>query len=48
METTYLKFCLDANHLDELAHKYLHSLTIYLSEWVDTKEMQESLENILN
>ena len=33
---------------DELAHKYLHSLTIYLSEWVDTKEMQESLENILN
>ena len=33
---------------DELAHKYLHSLTIYLSEWVDAKEMQESLENILN
>ena len=33
---------------DELAHKYLHSLTIYLSEWVDTKEMQASLENILN
>ena len=33
---------------DELAHKYLHSLTIYLSEWVDAKEMHESLENILN
>ena len=33
---------------DELAHEYLHSLTIYLSEWVDAKEMQESLENILN
>ena len=33
---------------DELAHKYLHSLTIYLNEWVDTKEMQDSLENILN
>lgn len=33
---------------DELAHKYLHSLTIYLSEWVDTIEMQKSLENILN
>ena len=33
---------------DESAHKYLHSLTIYLSDWVDAKEMQESLENILN
>ena len=33
---------------DESAHKYLHSLTIYLSDWVDAKEMQDSLENILN
>ena len=33
---------------DESAHKYLHSLTIYLSDWFDAKEMQESLENILN
>ena len=33
---------------DELAHKYLHSLTIYLSDWVDAKRMQESLENILD
>ena len=32
----------------ESSHKYLHSLTIYLSEWVDAKEMQESLENILD
>jgi len=32
----------------ESAHKYLHSLAIYLSEWVDAKEMQESLENILD
>jgi hypothetical protein len=33
---------------DESSHKYLHSLAIYLSEWVDAKEMQESLENILD
>ena len=33
---------------DELAHKYLHTLTIYLSDWVDAKRMQESLENILD
>jgi hypothetical protein len=33
---------------DESSHKYLHSLTIYLSEWVDAKKMQESLENILD
>ena len=33
---------------DESSHKYLHSLTIYLSEWVDAKEMQKSLENILD
>ena len=32
----------------ESSHKYLHSLTTYLSEWVDAKEMQESLENILD
>ena len=33
---------------DELAYKYLHSLTVYLSDWVDAQEMQESLENILD
>lgn len=33
---------------DESSHKYLHSLTMYLSEWVDAKEMQDSLENILD
>ena len=33
---------------DESAHKYLHSLAIYLSDWLDAKEMQESLENILD
>jgi hypothetical protein len=33
---------------DELAHEYLHSLTIYLSDWVDAKEMQYSLEKILD
>ena len=33
---------------DESSHKYLHSLTTYLSEWFDAKEMQESLENILD
>ena len=33
---------------DESSYKYLHSLTMYLSEWVDAKEMQDSLENILD
>ncbi len=33
---------------DESSHKYIHSLTMYLSEWVDAKEMQDSLENILD
>ena len=33
---------------DNSSHKYLHSLTIYLSEWEDAKELQESLENILD
>ena len=33
---------------DESAHKFLHSLTIYLSDWLDAKEMQESLEKILD
>jgi hypothetical protein len=33
---------------DESSHKYLHSLTTYLSEWLDAQEMQESLENILD
>lgn len=33
---------------DESSQKYLHSLTTYLSEWLDAKEMQESLENILD
>jgi len=33
---------------DESSHEYLHSLAIYLSEWVDAKEMQELLENILD
>ena len=33
---------------DESSHKYLHLLTIYLSEWADAKEMQESLKNILD
>jgi hypothetical protein len=33
---------------DESSQKYLHSLTTYLSEWLDAQEMQESLENILD
>ena len=33
---------------DESSQKYLHSLTTYLGEWLDAKEMQESLENILD
>ena len=33
---------------DESSYKYLHTLTMYLSEWVDAKEMQDSLENILD
>ena len=33
---------------DDSSHKYLHSLTIYLSEWEDAKELQESLEIILD
>ena len=32
---------------DELAHKYLYSLTIYLSDWIDAKQMHESLEKII-
>ena len=33
---------------DESAHKFLHSLTIYLSDWEDAREMQDSLEKILD
>ena len=33
---------------DDSSYKYIHSLTMYLSEWVDAKEMQDSLENILD
>lgn len=32
---------------DAPSYKYLHSLTIYLSEWEDAKAMQQALEKIL-
>jgi hypothetical protein len=33
---------------DVPSHKYLHSMVIYLSDWEDSKEMQETIENKLN
>jgi hypothetical protein len=30
--------------LNEAPHKYLHALTLFLSDWEDAKELQEAVE----
>ena len=32
---------------DDDSHKYLHSLTTYLSDWEDVKDMQKIIEDTI-